>query len=106
MGIVLSGASQGGVLTICTAMHSKYKLGGFMPIVTWVPLLKVEPPSSLPVPVNKDTPMFHINGASDMIVSKTAGRESEKALKKVFSQYSFKAIPGTTHATTAPNPMT
>ena len=48
--IVLSGASQGGVLTVYTALHSKHKLGGFMPIVTWFPLLKVEPPSSLATP--------------------------------------------------------
>ena len=83
--IVVSGVSQGGVLTIYTALHSQYKLGGFLPIVAWLPLLKVEPVSSLPVPVNKDTPMFHINGMMDFIVPVVpAGRESEKELKKVF----------------------
>ena len=39
-----------------------------MPIVTWVPLLKQEPPSDLPTPVNMDTPILHLNGAQDPIV--------------------------------------
>ena len=38
--IVLVGVSQGGALTLYTALHTKYKLGGFIAIITWVPLLK------------------------------------------------------------------
>ena len=60
--IVLSGASQGGVLTIYTALHSKHKLGGFMPIVTWVPLLKTEPPSDLPTRCQRCQSSGHFRG--------------------------------------------
>ena len=33
--IVVGGLSQGGALTLWTAIHTRYKLGGFIPIVTW-----------------------------------------------------------------------
>jgi len=66
--IVLSGASQGGALTLYTILHTKYKIGGFIPMVTWAPLLKSQPPTSLSVPVNKDTPIFHMNGQQDLIL--------------------------------------
>merc|ERR1712130_129911 len=98
--IVLSGASQGGVLTIYTALHSKHKLGGFMPIVTWFPLLKVEPPSELPTPVNVNTPILHLNGLSDPIVPLIpAGSRSKAAMEEVFSNYEMKNRIGT-HTTT------
>merc|ERR1712130_886307 len=98
--IVLSGASQGGVLTIYTALHSKHKLGGFMPIVTWFPLLKVEPPSELPTPVNVNTPILHLNGLSDPIVPLIpAGSRSKAAMEEFFSNYEMKNRIGT-HTTT------
>jgi len=105
--IVVGGLSQGGVLTLYTAMHTKYKLGGFLPIVAWYPRLQSEPLSSLPLPVNQHTPILHMNGMMDFIVPVfPAGRSTEREMKKVFTQYEFKAIPGTTHMTTAPNPIT
>ena len=93
--IVLAGASQGGALTIYTALHTQYKLGGFVPIVAWPPLLKAEPPTSLPIPINKDTPIFHMNGIADIIVPPFCGWETEEAFEKVFTQYTLKEVPGT-----------
>ena len=62
-----------------TALHSKHKLGGFMPIVTWFPLLKVEPLSSLANPVN---------GLSDAIVPLIpAGSKSKVVMEEIFSNY-------------------
>jgi len=106
--IVVGGLSQGGALTLWTAIHTRYKLGGFIPMVTWLPRAKVEPPKSLPFwPVNRDTPILHMNGMADMIVPVyPAGKKTEEAMKEVFTHYTFKAIPLTTHMTTAPNPMT
>ena len=101
--IVLTGASQGGALTLYTALHTQYKLGGFIPIVAWVPLLKSEPPASLPTPINKDTPIFHLNGASDPIVPLNAGWASSKAMKQVFTNYQLKNT-ASTHSTTI-NPI-
>ena len=83
--IVLIGASQGGALTLYTALHTQYKIGGFIAIIAWVPLLKPEPPASLPTPINKDTPILHLNGTLDLIVPVIAGCQSSKAMKKVFT---------------------
>ena len=82
--IVVGGLSQGGTLTLYTAMHTKYKLGGFLPIVAWLPLRKIEPPSSLPVPVNKDTPILHMNGMLDPIVPVLpAGMMTKQSMNEV-----------------------
>ena len=80
--IVVTGVSQGGCLTLWTAMHCKYKLGGFVPIVTWLPLAQVEKiPDN---PINKDTPIFHMNGMMDPIVPWVpAGKVTEHKMKKV-----------------------
>ena len=102
--IVLSGMSQGGALTLYTALHTRYKLGGFLPMVTWLPLLGSEPPVSLPTPINKDTPIFHMNGNIDEIVPKECGRATAKAMEPVFTNYEQKNEFGT-HLTTLGNPM-
>jgi len=97
--IVLSGMSQGGALTLYTALHTRYKLGGFLPIVTWLPLLGYEPPASLPTPINKDTPIFHVNGNQDIIVPKVCGQATATAMKPVFTKYEQKNVRGS-HLTT------
>ena len=93
--IVLMGMSQGGALILYTSLHTQYKLGGFVPIVAWPPLLKAEPPTSLPIPINKDTPIFHMNGIADVIVPPFCGWETEEAFEKVFTQYTLKEVAGT-----------
>jgi predicted esterase len=102
--IVLSGASQGGSLTLYTALHTKYKIGGFIPLVAWQPLLKIEPPASLPTPINKDTPIFHMNGKLDPIVPLICGWKTSAAFKQVFSNYNLETVVGT-HLTSI-NPFT
>ena len=102
--IVLSGMSQGGALTLYTALHTKYKIGGFLPMVTWLPLLGSEPPVSLPTPINKDTPIFHMNGNIDVIVPKVCGRATATAMEPVFTNYEQKNVLGT-HLTTLGNPL-
>jgi lysophospholipase-1 len=97
--IVLSGMSQGGALTLYSALHTRYKLGGFLPVVTWLPLLQFEPPASLPTPINKDTPIFHINGNSDLIVPEECGLATATAMEPVFTKYEQKNVRGT-HLTT------
>ena len=102
--IVLSGMSQGGALTLYTAVNTRYKLGGFAGIVTWMPLLKSEPSSGWQ-PVNKHTPILLMNGLLDLIVPVfPAGRRTSQALESVFSQFTYKKVPGT--HTTSVNPLT
>ena len=102
--IVLVGVSQGGALTLYTALHTQYKLGGFIAIITWLPLLKLEPPYSLPTPVNKDTPILHMNGNQDVLVPPAAGRASATAMQRVFTNYQQKNVNGN-HLSIAINPL-
>ena len=102
--IVLVGVSQGGALTLYTALHTQYKLGGFIAIITWLPLLKLEPPDSLPTPVNKDTPILHMNGNLDVLVPPAAGRACATAMQQVFTNYQQKNVIGN-HLTIAINPL-
>jgi len=102
--IVLSGASQGGALTLYTALHTKYKIGGFIPLVAWQPLLLAEPPTSLPSPTNKNTPIFHMNGKLDPIVPLICGWKTSAAFKQVFTRYTLETVVGT-HLTSI-NPLT
>ena len=86
--IVIMGISQGAAMAIYTAIHTKHKIGGFLPIVGWLPLREVERITELPTPVNKDTPIFQLNGMFDALVpywpstKKTAGD-----LRKVFTKH-------------------
>ena len=102
--IVVAGMSQGGALTLYTALHTRYKIGGFLPIVTWLPLLGFESPASLPTPINKDTPILHMNGKQDVIVPEECGRATATAMEPVFTNYEQKNEIGT-HLTTLGNPL-
>ena len=94
--IVVVGFSQGGALALYTSIHTKYKLGGFIPMATWLPLVKAEPIKTLPNPVNVDTPIFQVNGIADLVVPLyPAGEKTRKEMKKVFSKYTYKAFVGT-----------
>ena len=93
---------QGGALTLYTAIHSKYKIGAFIPTVAWLPLLNQEPPSTWGTPANKDTPIFHMNGNFDIIVPKSAGKATKIAMKQVFTNYQLENMLGG-HFTTTTN---
>ena len=87
-------------MTLYYALHGKRKLGALIPIVTWLPLLKKEPPSKLPEPpVNQYTPILHLNGLMDPIVPILAGEKTSEAMSPVFPNYVQENIVGT-HTTT------
>eukprot|EP00092_Neocalanus_flemingeri_P016529 GFUD01017888.1.p1 GENE.GFUD01017888.1~~GFUD01017888.1.p1 ORF type:complete len:297 (-),score=32.14 GFUD01017888.1:16-855(-) len=86
--IVVSGPSQGGALALYAAVHTKYKLGGFMVFVTWYPNLRQDPPRRFH-PVNRNTPILHLNGYLDPMVSVYAGDSSARELRRAFSEYTI-----------------
>ena len=94
--IVVFGYSQGGALTLYTSIHTKYKLGGFLPIAAWLPLRKVEPVYELEeTPINIDTPILHITGLQDNIVpNDPCGIETSNDMQQVFKNYHLKPIVG------------
>ena len=104
--IIIMGFSQGGALTLYTAVHTKYKLGGFIPFGAWLPLLKCEPITALSSPVNKDTPILQLHGLLDTIVSYTpSATKTNEEMNKVFTKYKFETISLATHMTTLANPL-
>jgi len=99
--IVLMGFSQGGAMTIYTAIHTKYKIGGFIPVIAWMPRRLVEPITQLPIPTNWDTPILQINGMTDAIVKYyPAGQKTAEDMQKVFTKYRMKRMSLGNHATT------
>jgi len=102
--IIVAGMSQGGALALYTAIHSKFKIGAFIPHVTWLPLATAEPPSTWGTPVNQRTPIFHMNGNQDLIVPFPAGKATFQAMDQVFANYVLNNMPGT-HLTTSLNPV-
>jgi len=99
--IIVMGFSQGGALTLYTAVHTKYKLGGFIPFGAWLPLLKCEPITELSSPVNKDTPILQLHGLLDELVFyNPAATKTKDEMNKVFTKYQFETASLATHCTT------
>ena len=90
-------------MTIWAALHTKYKLGGFLPMVTWVPLNENY---NYPMnPVNKDTPMLYFNGYLDLLVPVFPAYTTTKTLlHKIFTDFEADLGVGT-HITTHFNPL-
>ena len=104
--IIVMGFSQGGALTLYTAVHSKYKLGGFIPFGAWLPLLKCEPITELSCPVNKDTPILQLHGLLDeLVLYAPAATKTKDEMNKVFTKYQFETGALATHCTKLINPL-
>ena len=104
--IIILGYSQGGALALYTAVHTKYKIGGFIPFATWLPLLRAEPISSAKIPVNKHTPILQLHGLLDTVVTYTpAATMTNMEMNKVFTNYQFENVALGDHFTTL-NPIT
>ena len=104
--IIVLGFSQGGALTFYTAVHTKYKLGGFIAFGAWLPLLKAEPITTLTTPVNKDTPILQLHGTLDEVVFyKPAAKKTKKEMAKVFTKYQSIRFNGAHMTTTMHNPV-
>ena len=64
-------------------------------MVGWLPLAKTEPPSQLTTPpVNRDTPILHLNGLQDKIVPMICEQKTSEAMNPVFTNYTLQNIPG------------
>ena len=101
--IVLVGLSQGGALTLYTALNTRYKLGGVIGLITYLPRIMyegyayegpIEPPEEKESVVNSDTPLLHINGADDDVISPEKGERTRDSLSQVITDYTFGFLPG------------
>ena len=92
--IVLAGLSQGGAVALYTALNTKYKLGGIIGIVTWLPRLLEDPPQEKKYVRNADTPLLQLIGEHDNNVPLEMGIETRDALSQVITDYTWSIYPG------------
>ncbi|MGB0834182.1 MAG: alpha/beta hydrolase [Psychrobium sp.] len=88
--IVLAGFSQGGVLSLYTALRLKHKLAGVVALSCY--LAHNDLPFEGAQGVNKDTPIFSSHGEQDTVVPFAAGKDAAQRLSAAnfdvtFSQY-------------------
>lgn len=101
--IVIMGWSQGGALTLYTAVNSQYKLGGFLANIAWMP----QSGDFTRSVANSDTPILQVNGGVDVAVPYIpTGRRTKKFLEAVFSDYQWKLALHGFHTTTPMLPST
>ena len=96
--IVIAGMSEGGALAIWIALFSKYKLGGFIPMITSSEWLQLENWQIPEKPVNQWTPILHLNGNFDDQTKKYDAK-GKAFMEKIFPNYEFRLKVGG-HVTT------
>ena len=88
--IVLVGLSEGGFLSLYTALTARYKLGGIIGIITYLPYLDELTKEAMNWnQVNSDTPVLHMNGRQDPIITKEMGRATANALRQIINDYTW-----------------
>lgn len=78
--VVLAGFSQGGAITLQTALHLKQKLAGIMALSTY--LFAPETIPNAADTANSNTPILMHHGLYDPVVPLTLAERSQAALKK------------------------
>jgi len=86
--IVLVGLSEGGFLSLYTALDARYKLGGIIGIITYLPFLDELEERIKSVP-NSDTPVLHMNGRQDSVITMEDGKATADALRQYFDDYTW-----------------
>ncbi|XP_062377490.1 acyl-protein thioesterase 1 [Sardina pilchardus] len=97
--IVLGGFSQGGALSLYTALTTSQKLGGVLALSCWMPLRHSFPQAAADT-CNKDVPVLQCHGESDPLVPLVFGRLTVEKLKTLLNpaNITFKTYPGMPHS--------
>ncbi|KAG7268624.1 hypothetical protein CRUP_020057 [Coryphaenoides rupestris] len=96
--IMLGGFSQGGALSLYTALTSQQKLAGVIALSSWLPLRKSFPQASA-FGANRDMALLQCHGDADSIVPVSYGRQSVEMLKGLINpaNITFKTYRGLEH---------
>ncbi|MEE6484405.1 hypothetical protein FKM82_013859 [Ascaphus truei] len=96
--IILGGFSQGGALSLYTALTCQQKLAGVVGLSCWLPLHKTFPQAASGV--NKDIAILQCHGESDPMVPVRFGNLTSEKLKSMLnpSKIQFKTYPGVMHS--------
>lgn len=88
--IMLGGFSQGGAMSIFAGLTSEVKIGGIVGLSSWL-LLNQNFRTHVPdANLNKGTPIFMGHGDADPLVRYPLAQDSEKALKEMGYDVTFK----------------
>uniref|UniRef100_A0A8C5PC67 Acyl-protein thioesterase 1 n=1 Tax=Leptobrachium leishanense TaxID=445787 RepID=A0A8C5PC67_9ANUR len=97
--IILGGFSQGGALSLYTALTSNQKLAGIIALSCWLPLRSSFPQAAMNS-ANKDAHVLQCHGESDPLVPLMFGSLTSQKLKTLINpvHVNFKTYSGLTHS--------
>ncbi|XP_005988807.1 acyl-protein thioesterase 2 [Latimeria chalumnae] len=97
--IILGGFSQGGALSLYTALTSQHKLAGVLALSCWLPLHKTFPQAASNSP-NKDIAVLQCHGERDLLIPAWIGALTAEKLKTIVdaSKIQFKIFSDLTHS--------
>uniref|UniRef100_A0A4W3HB50 palmitoyl-protein hydrolase n=1 Tax=Callorhinchus milii TaxID=7868 RepID=A0A4W3HB50_CALMI len=97
--IILGGFSQGGALSLYTALTSHHKLGGVIALSCWLPLHKTFPQAANSSG-NKDVSFLMCHGDRDPLVPMEFGMMTAEKLKTIINpaRVNFKTYQGMQHS--------
>lgn len=94
--ILIGGFSQGGALSLHTALRHPNPLAGVIALSCWLPLHAEYP--GVFCESNKNVPVLQCHGDEDPLVPTVWGGKTAEILKPLMSNYSFKTYPGLSHS--------
>ncbi|KAG7219310.1 hypothetical protein INR49_010372 [Caranx melampygus] len=94
--IMLGGFSQGGALSLYTALTCQHQLAGVVALSCWLPLHKTFPSASSG---NKNLPILQCHGEMDTMIPQHFGVMTAEKLKLIVNpqMVTFKSYPGLSH---------
>ncbi|XP_078449577.1 acyl-protein thioesterase 1-like [Lampetra planeri] len=97
--IILGGFSQGGALSLYTALTSQQKLAGVVALSCWLPLHKSFPAAAANS-ANRETSFLQCHGEQDPLVPAAFGSLTSQQLRGMMgsSNVDFKTYPGVPHS--------
>uniref|UniRef100_A0A3Q1H7J3 palmitoyl-protein hydrolase n=1 Tax=Anabas testudineus TaxID=64144 RepID=A0A3Q1H7J3_ANATE len=95
--IILGGFSQGGALSLYTALTCQHQLAGVVALSCWLPLHKSFPLASSG---NKNLPILQCHGEMDVMIPVQFGAMTSEKLKCLVNPHNitFKTYPGLPHS--------
>ncbi|XP_024150993.1 acyl-protein thioesterase 2 [Oryzias melastigma] len=95
--IILGGFSQGGALSLYTALTCQHPLAGVVALSCWLPLHKSFPSAS---GCNKNLPIMQCHGDMDAMIPRQFGAMTAEKLKFIVNpqMVTFKSYPGLGHS--------
>ncbi|XP_031730576.1 acyl-protein thioesterase 2 isoform X3 [Anarrhichthys ocellatus] len=95
--IMLGGFSQGGALSLYTALTCQHQLAGVVALSCWLPLHRSFPMASSG---HKNIPILHCHGEMDAMIPVQFGAMTAEKLKGIVNpqMITFKTYPGLSHS--------